>query len=216
MNPEGGRHNLRFALFSSGAFFSCEVMQALIDQDFRPDLLVLPEYPPAARTAEPDLGNIAVAPQRRLLALAGKIDIVYTPAAQQQQCARLIGQSAIEFLLVACWPYLIDAAIIESAEKAALNLHPSLLPRFRGPDPVAQQLAAGEANFGVTLHQLNQRFDGGDIIAQAALRSPGLRPRRDIVEGHCARLGVELFIDAIGRYPDWKPISQSYQSGATD
>ncbi|MDH3387981.1 MAG: formyltransferase family protein [Gammaproteobacteria bacterium] len=216
MSPENGPRAVRYALLSSGANFSCEVMQGLIDRDFRPDLVVLPEYPPAARSAEPDLEIVAATPRRRLLALAGKIDIAYAPAARQRQCARLIRQSAIEFLLVACWPYLIDAAIIESAEKAALNLHPSLLPRFRGPDPVAQQLAAGEANFGVTLHQLNQRFDGGDIIAQAALRSPGLRPRRDIVEGHCARLGVELFIDAIGRYPDWKPISQSYQSGATD
>jgi len=216
MNPEGGRHNLRFALFSSGAFFSCEVMQALIDQDFRPDLLVLPEYPPAARTAEPDLGNIAVAPQRRLLALAGKIDIVYTPAAQQQQCARLIGQSAIEFLLVACWPYLLDSIVIESAAKAALNLHPSLLPRYRGPDPVARQLAAGDTTFGVTLHRLNQRFDRGDIIAQAALNHPDPKPRREVLERLCARLGVDLFIDAIGRFPDWKPVAQSCQWSPTD
>src|SRR5210317_565501 len=40
------------------------------------------------------------------------------------------------FLLVACWPKLISVEVIQSVSKAALNLHPSLLPKYRGIDPV--------------------------------------------------------------------------------
>jgi len=208
-NPDPALSGVSFALFSSGANFSCEVLQALIQKDYRPQLLVLPEYPPADSGVEADSRLITATPQRRLLTLARGLEIAYAPAPQQADFAHLLERRAIDFMLVACWPYLIETRVRARARKAALNLHPSLLPEYRGPNPLEAQLAAGDSRFGVTLHQLDQRFDHGDIIAQAELASTVLPQQRAILEQHCARRGVELFIEAVNGYPDWNPAAQT-------
>lgn len=209
MIPERDIPDASYALLASGANFSCEVLQALRQQHYLPELLILPEYPPAQGLPAADREMLSTAPQRRLLQQVRGTEIAYAPASQQAGCAGLIERHAIDFLLVACWPYLIDSILIDSARKGALNMHPSLLPDFRGPNPVAQQLASQHARFGVSLHLLNRHFDQGDIIAQAELRDPGRSPDRSRLEHRCALLGAELFIAAVRQYEQgWQPVRQ--------
>ncbi len=209
MSPDPDFPGASFAFLCSGANFSCEVLQALLQKDYPPKLLILPEYAPASSSTETDIRLITAVPQRRLLTLAQGIEVAYAPAPRQTDCARLVKRREIDFLLVACWPYLIETRLIESAGRAALNLHPSLLPKYRGPDPLEQQLTAGESIFGITLHLLDQRFDHGDIIAQAELSSPVGARQRSILERHCAGRGAELFVEAVAGYPGWKPVAQT-------
>ena len=197
-----------FALLASGANFSCEVLLALIGMGYRPRILALPEYPPATQGVLTGSSLVEDRPERPLLKLGQGIEIAYVPAAAQDVFARQVEQRGIEFLLVACWPYLIEPRLIESAGKAALNLHPSLLPLYRGPDPLTQQLTLADSDFGVSLHLLSQRFDRGDIIAQARLPDSMTQPQRSMLEKLCAQRGVELFIEAVENYPAWQPVAQ--------
>ena len=198
-----------FGLLANGASFSCEVLEALLDKDFRPGLLVLPEYPPALQSINQLRPILASAPQRRLLEQAQGIETGYAPVADQAGCARLVKQHALDFLLVACWPYRIETTLIDSPLKATLNLHPSLLPAYRGPNPIEQQLEHNETRFGVTLHLLNQQFDQGDIIAQSALSGIDRNSDALSLERLGAGLGVELFIAALNEYDSgWKPVRQ--------
>jgi methionyl-tRNA formyltransferase len=198
-----------YALLASGANFSCEVLQALQQRNYLPRLLILPEYPPAAGIPLAHEVMPSTAPQRRLLQQAQDIEIGYAPSAQQAGCAGLIERNAIDFLLVACWPYLIDSILIDSARKGALNMHPSLLPDFRGPDPIEQQLECGHSSFGVSLHLLNRHFDQGDIIAQAELGDFERPADRSCLEHYCAQLGADLFIAAVTQYEQgWEPVRQ--------
>ena len=209
MTPENDIPEASYALLASGANFSCEVLQALQQQHYLPELLILPEYPPAQGLPAADREILSTAPQRRLLQQAQGTEIAYAPASQQAGCANLVEQHAIDFLLVACWPYLIDSVLIDSARKGALNMHPSLLPDFRGPNPVEQQLDCQHTSFGVSLHLLNRHFDQGDIIAQAELRDPVKSPDRSGLEHRCAILGAELFIAAVRQYEQgWRPVRQ--------
>jgi methionyl-tRNA formyltransferase len=202
--PAGG-----FALLASGANFSCEVLLALIDRDYPPRILALPEYPPAAGGALTASNLIEDSPERPLLKLGRGIEIAYVPAVAQADFASQVERRGIEFLLIACWPYLIEPRLVESASKAALNLHPSLLPRYRGADPLTQQLTLEDSDFGVSLHLLSQRFDRGDIVAQAQLPNSTAQAQRSMLERCCARQGVDLFIEAIESYPEWSPVTQA-------
>ena len=180
-------------------------------------MLVLPEYPPAARPGAQPVELDAHRPQSRLQQLAGEIPLAYAPELLQQSCARLIRQRSIDFLLVACWPYLIGPAILASVGKAALNLHPSLLPAYRGADPVGRQIELGERRLGVSLHLLSQRFDAGDIVARASLPSLGDNPDRETIEREAARLGAGLFIDALKGYDaGWQLQPQSALTAVPD
>lgn len=189
-----------FALFATGAPFSCEVLRALRRRGCRPRRIVLPFYPPAARPPG-DLELSSIASQGEFADLADDCVLDYAPAAEQEQFAVRFAAHRIDFILVACWPYLIGAALLGAARRAALNLHPSLLPAYRGADPLGAQLAAGDENFGVTLHLLDARFDHGDIVAQARI-DVGEPIERVALERRCAESGAGLFVDAAARFDD--------------
>ncbi len=76
---------------------------------------------------------------------------------------RLIGP---DFLISVYFREMLSGAVLSSAKVAALNLHGSLLPRYRGRCPVNWVLVNGESETGVTLHHMDEKPDHGDIVAQ--------------------------------------------------
>lgn len=70
--------------------------------------------------------------------------------------------------LIFCRSYslLIPDAVLKTVNDNAINLHPALLPKNRGPNPIQWAIIKGEIQTGVTLHCMNQDFDSGDIITQ--------------------------------------------------
>jgi len=70
-------------------------------------------------------------------------------------------------LVISGWYHLkIPLAIIEASKSASVNLHPSLLPAYRGATPVEWCIMNGEGETGLTLHKLEKTFDTGDILWQ--------------------------------------------------
>jgi methionyl-tRNA formyltransferase len=65
--------------------------------------------------------------------------------------------------------HLIPESVLELASHGAFNLHPSLLPAYRGRAPVNWVLVNGERETGVTLHHMVARADAGDIVGQRAI-----------------------------------------------
>jgi methionyl-tRNA formyltransferase len=79
---------------------------------------------------------------------------------------------APDLLLVAGWPRLLKAPARELARLGTLNVHPSLLPLYRGRDPLFWALLRGEKQVGVTLHRMTEHVDSGPIVRQAAVEVP--------------------------------------------
>lgn len=75
-------------------------------------------------------------------------------------------------IVVACFPLRIPADVYKRPLYGAYNLHPSLLPEYRGPVPLFWQFYYGERNTGVTLHLLDEEYDTGDIVYQAPVIFP--------------------------------------------
>jgi len=67
------------------------------------------------------------------------------------------------------FPWLIPDDVVATARLGGFNVHPSLLPRHRGPSPIEWALRSGDAEFGLTAHRIDNSFDGGNIIAQHRL-----------------------------------------------
>jgi methionyl-tRNA formyltransferase len=100
-----------------------------------------------------------------------------------------------DLLLVSCFSKIIPPALLQLPRLAALNLHPSLLPRYRGPAPLFWQLRQG-ANPGVTLHYLTERLDAGEIMLQTLVEFPdGISGAE--AEALCADAGSGLMIQAL-------------------
>ena len=96
-----------------------------------------------------------------------KFDKNYTNAVSQIQLVQP------DIILVSCYARLLPQEILSIAKRGCFNVHPSLLPAFRGPDPVFWQFQQGIIDFGVTLHRLSEGFDTGNIVSQMSVKIEG-------------------------------------------
>ncbi|MBA3347202.1 MAG: methionyl-tRNA formyltransferase [Actinobacteria bacterium] len=73
--------------------------------------------------------------------------------------------------LMVCWgfPWKLPQAALDVARLGSINLHPGLLPRHRGPIPLAWALRDGDGSFGVTWHRMDAELDTGGLLAQGSV-----------------------------------------------
>jgi methionyl-tRNA formyltransferase len=107
-------------------------------------------------------------------------------------------------VVVCAYGVLIPALLLD--ERLWLNVHPSLLPRWRGPAPVERALMAGDAETGVTIHRTTAELDAGPIAAQRAF-PVALEDDAGAVYERSAALAVEL-LDEVFPDPDFVPQSE--------
>lgn len=75
-----------------------------------------------------------------------------------------------DIIIVSCYPRLLPSSLISIAKEGCFNIHPSMLPLFRGPVPLFWQFREGVDDFGVTLHRMTNKFDDGNIISQKIVK----------------------------------------------
>ena len=103
-----------------------------------------------------------------------------------------------DVIVVASFPKIIPAEILDSARLGALNMHMSLLPRHRGPDPLFWTYWHDDRDAGVTIHWMNERVDAGDIVARQAMPLERGIPSREAYMQLTA-VGVELLAGALNQ-----------------
>jgi methionyl-tRNA formyltransferase len=101
-----------------------------------------------------------------------------------------------DVICVACFNQRFPSALLKLPRHGCLNLHPSLLPAYRGPAPLFWVFRNGERETGVTVHLMDEGLDTGDILLQERVEIPeGIRG--DVLEQRCASLGAELMAEAV-------------------
>jgi methionyl-tRNA formyltransferase len=105
-----------------------------------------------------------------------------------------------DLILVACFPRRLPPEVVGLARWDCLNLHPSLLPRYRGPAPLFWQLRAGETETGVTLHRITARLDAGELIAQRRVALPEGASGSEL-EGLLGEEGGGLLLETVAAAP---------------
>ena len=111
---------------------------------------------------------------------------------------RVLASARPDVLFSFFFPRRIPPAVLELAPRGAFGTHPSLLPRWRGPDPYFWAIREGDAESGVTLHRLEAEYDTGAVVAR---RSIPLAPDEDAwsLAKKLDRPALELLVDAAQR-----------------
>jgi len=86
-----------------------------------------------------------------------------------RELIRLFRASCVDLVVMAGWMRIVTPVLIAAYPDRLLNIHPSLLPSFRGMDAVGQALAAGVTLAGCTAHLVRAEVDAGPILVQAAV-----------------------------------------------
>ncbi|MEB3161081.1 MAG: phosphoribosylglycinamide formyltransferase [Synechocystis sp.] len=78
-------------------------------------------------------------------------------------------QAGVEWVIMAGWMRIVTPVLLDAFTRRILNIHPSLLPSFRGVRAIEQALAAGVKVSGCTVHYAEAEVDSGPIVAQAVV-----------------------------------------------
>lgn len=106
-------------------------------------------------------------------------------------------------LLVVCdYGHILKPAALATAQLGGINLHGSLLPKFRGAAPVQWALLSGELISGVSVIHMTPRLDGGPVLVtrQTAIEANETAGQ---LEERLAQLGIDATLEAIGKLADW-------------
>ncbi len=106
---------------------------------------------------------------------------------------------APDLLVVAAYGQFLPAAVLAIPTRGAINLHPSLLPRYRGAAPIPWAIAHGDRETGVTVQFMTQRMDAGDIILQERV-AIGEDETAAQLAARLAELGAELMARAVALF----------------
>ncbi len=110
-----------------------------------------------------------------------------------------LDESRTEMIVVADYGYLLPRQILEYTATGCLNIHPSLLPRYRGAAPIQRALMQGERVSGVTLMLLDEGMDTGDIIASEELCIAETDNALSVRE-RLASLGARMLVETLPRF----------------
>ncbi|MBA2331809.1 MAG: methionyl-tRNA formyltransferase [Actinobacteria bacterium] len=168
--------------------FGADVLERLAERHDVVALLTRPDKPAGrGRTVTPPAAKVA----------AERLGI---PVLQPESPTAELELGAATFVVCA-YGLLIPESLLERG--LWLNVHPSLLPRWRGAAPVERALIAGDVETGVTIHETVKELDAGPIAAQRAFP---LADEDDAgtVFARCAELAVEL-LDEVLVAPEFRP-----------
>ncbi len=130
-------------------------------------------------------------------ALALGLPVAQPATLKDGMAAAELRESAAELAVVVAYGQLIPGEMLGLPRRGFINLHASLLPRYRGAAPVPHAILNGERMTGVTVFQLNERFDTGGILAREEIEIRSDDTSGTLLE-RLAPLGAELVVKVIG------------------
>ena len=191
-----------FAFFGTPTL-SVRVLERLEAHGCLPALVVTAPDRPAGR-------GLTLTPSPvKVWATEREIDILTPEKLSDENFLAELGNTQWDVFVVAMYAKLIPKTILDMPQHDTLNVHPSLLPAFRGPSPVLSAILADERKTGVSIMVLTESMDEGPVIAQAKIEleeggedGPGQHdggwpPRGSVFEELLATEGGNLLAESI-------------------
>lgn len=188
---DNGRMKKRLAVFASGRGSNFEAIVSACESGriAAQVVLLVCDYPSAEVVARAKAHHI------RCFAFSPK-DYA-SKADYEQAISLLLEQSGVELICLAGYMRLLSEAFVNRYPGRIINIHPSLLPAFKGAHAIEQAFEYGVKIYGVTIHFVDATMDGGKIISQQAVPYEG----QDIaeLEAMLHALEHELYINTINK-----------------
>lgn len=178
----------KFAFFGTPTVAS-ETLAALLASGHTPAVVITNPDAPKGRGME-----LAPSPTKEL-ALAHSIPVL-TPETLDANAIAEITAYGCEYAIVVAYGKIFPQALIDAFPKGAINVHYSLLPKYRGAAPVEAALLHGESETGVSVQKLALKMDAGDILAQKSIALDQAETVRELFPKLIA-LGSETLLEIL-------------------
>jgi methionyl-tRNA formyltransferase len=181
-------------IFIGTAELSCDSLRALIES---------PGCQVVAVVTQPDRPKgreLKLQPSPlKVLALRAKLPVLQPERARDEAFLGTLRDLRPDLIAVAAYGQILPQSLLDLPRFGCLNVHTSLLPRYRGAAPIQWAILNGDAETGVTIMKMDAGLDTGDILAQA--KTP-IHPEdtSQTLHDRLARLGAELLVRTIPDY----------------
>ena len=196
--PNGLRRPLRPPLrlaFAGTPDFAARHLAALLDS--RHELAAVLTQPdrPAGRGKQARPGPV------KTLALDAGLRVLQPATLRDPEAVASVAALKLDALIVVAYGLILPAAVLDLPALGALNVHGSLLPRWRGAAPIQRAIEAGDKESGVTVMQMDTGLDTGPIVALGPCAIPPLASSGELYE-LLAAIGPRLLLDVLDELPD--------------
>jgi len=165
--------------------FGAIILEGLIKNNCKPILVITVPDKPVGRK------QILTPPPVKLMAQKYNIPIAQPEKIKEFKEGNLV--------ICAAYGKVLAKEILETPRYGCLNVHPSLLPKYRGPSPIQTAILNGDKETGVTIILIDEKMDHGPIIAQRKWKISA-KTNSEELSKKLAKLGAELLIETI---PKW-------------
>ncbi len=144
-------------------------------------------------------GHALAASPVKQAALAAGVAVLQPDSLKPPEAVARLRDYAPDLIAVAAFGKLLRRDVLNLPPRGCLNVHASLLPRWRGASPISAAIAAGDAATGITIMRMDPGVDTGPLLAQ---RGEPIRPddTTGALSERLAALGAELLVETL---PDW-------------
>lgn len=169
-----------------------ETLAYLIKHGFTPALVVTSPDAPRGR------GLVLTPSPTKTLALAHDIPVI-TPLTLDEAAMSEIQEQGCGYAICVAYGKIFPESLIESFPKGVINVHYSLLPKYRGATPLETALLKGESETGVTIQKMVRELDAGDVIAQESTPIAQTETAREL-RPRLIQMGAELLVNSLPSY----------------
>ncbi len=185
-------------IFMGTPDFSVPALQALVDAGH--DIVAVYCQPP--RPAGRGKKDRASAVQGRAEALGLKVR--YPKSLRNEAAQAEFSAFEAEIAVVVAYGLILPKEILEAPAKGCLNIHASLLPRWRGAAPIHRAIMAGDAKTGVCIMQMDEGLDTGAVLLRHEL-AIGAQETTSELYDRLSSFGADLIVEALSRLDELVP-----------
>lgn len=188
-------------VFFGTPLFAVHTLNALEESGIVPDIIVTAPDKPAGRGLELTPPPVKKwAEEREIFVLQPTSLKTENIVPENAEALALLLNSEWDLFIVSAYGKLLRKDLLILPHKGVLNIHPSLLPKFRGASPIESQILQDEKNVGVSIILLDEEMDHGPLLAQASITPEEWPLKASILEELLATEGGNLLAEVI---PEW-------------
>ncbi|MEK7478247.1 MAG: methionyl-tRNA formyltransferase [Patescibacteria group bacterium] len=184
---------LSFVFFGTDEF-SVKFLASLKDAGFQPALVVtMPDKPKGRKM-------VLIPPPVKKWAIENNIKFIQPANLKDPELSCQLKARSYQLFLVASYGKIIPQTILDLPKYGTLNIHPSLLPKYRGATPLESAVLSGDNTTGVTIIKVDAEMDHGPIIAQTKISLALGQPYYEELRDKLAEAGAKLLAAKIEDY----------------
>jgi methionyl-tRNA formyltransferase len=182
--------------------FAIPTLKALLNS--KHEVVAVYTQPPKPKGRKYDI----VASPIQILAEENKIPVRHPKSLKTEDIQKEFKSLNADIAIVIAYGLLLPKPILEAYKYGCINVHPSLLPRFRGAAPIQYTLLEGDIKTAVCIMQMDEGFDTGDILMTQEVDIP-VDIYYPALHNQLAQIGASLILKTLDNITNIKPIKQT-------